>query len=110
MIVKANYEGGITGLKGMKYCHPGFYYGRSERWSERFLKYFERESLTPDCENPLAKIATPAEIEVATVANHFGSSCRPGAWSNNEQEDKRLSSFDFDIFFKSMAYPVNFNF
>lgn len=94
VIVKSSYEGGVKGLKGLKYCHPGFYYGRTERWSERFLKHFERENLIPDCESPLGKSGSPAEIEIATVANHFGSSCRPGAWSNNEQEDRKLSSFN----------------
>lgn len=100
VIVKSSYEGGIAGLKGLKYCHPGFYYSHTERWSERFLKHFEREHLTPDCDSPLGKSGSPAEIEIATVANHFGPSCRPGAWSNNEQEDQKLSSL-------SMCMPSN---
>lgn len=91
VIVKSNYEGGIKGLKGMKYCHPGFYYGHTDRWTERFLRQFERTILTPDCDSPLGKTGSPAEIEIATVANFFESSCRPGAWSNNPQEDQRLS-------------------
>lgn len=95
VIVKSNYEGGLKGLKGLKYCHPGFYYGRTERWSERFLKQFERNILTPDCDSALGKTGSPAEIEIATVANYFGSSCRPGAWSNDPQEDQRLSLFQF---------------
>lgn len=109
VIVKSNYEGGIKGLKGLKYCHPGFYYGRTERWSERFLRQFERTILTPDCDSPLGQTGSPAEIEVATVANYFGSSCRPGAWSNNLQEDQRLSSFGNSFVLFEMPFYSNFN-
>lgn len=109
VIVKSNYDGGIKGLKGLKYCHPGFYYGHSERWSERFLKQFERTILTPDCDSPLGKTGSPAEIEIATVANYFGPSCRPGAWSNNVQEDQRLSSF-FTLLFYCAYFPFKFLF
>lgn len=109
VIVKSNYEGGTKGLKGLKYCHPGFYYGRTERWTERFLKQFERKILTSDCDSRLGKTGSPAEIEIATVANYFGPSCRPGAWSNNPQEDQRLSSFD--VFFSCISnfHSIFFN-
>lgn len=88
VIVKANHKGGIEGLKGKNYCHPGLYYDLSERWSERFLKHFERSVIIPDCNSPLT---SPAEIEVEALAQHFGSACRPGVWSNNPEEDRRLS-------------------
>lgn len=103
VIVKSNYEGGIEGLKGLKYCHPGFYYGRTERWSERFLKHFERsileKELDAQCNSPLGDTGSPAEIEIAAIGNYFGPSCRAGSWSNNEQEDKRLSSSHSNFYF-----------
>ncbi|XP_055312827.1 transferrin-like [Sitodiplosis mosellana] len=89
VVVKATHKGGIEGLKGKNYCHPGLYYDRSERWSERFLKHFERSVIAPDCNDPLK---SPAEIELEALAKHFGSGCRPGAWSNNPEEDQRLKA------------------
>lgn len=89
VVVKATHKNGVDGLKGLNYCHPGFYYDHAERWSERFLKHFERSVTTLECEINSTK--SPAEIETAAVASYFGSACRPGAWSNNIQEDERLS-------------------
>lgn len=77
-----------SSLRGAKYCHPGLHYERSQKWSERFLKHFEREVTTPLCSQLSA-----AEIEVATISNFFGSSCRPGIWSSDKDEDARLSEF-----------------
>lgn len=90
VVVKATHKNGIKGLKGLNYCHPGLYYDHSERWSERFLKQFERSIVTPDCDNQLT---SPAEIEVDAIAKYFPSACRPGTWSNNPEEDQRLSEF-----------------
>lgn len=78
-----------SSLRGSKYCHPGFHYERSQKWSERFLKYFEREVTTPLCSQ-----ASTAEVEIATLNDFFGSSCRPGVWSSDSAEDARLSEFN----------------
>lgn len=91
VVVKANHSGGLKGLKGLKFCHPGLYYDHAERWSERFLKHFERIVTSPDCEKASSESLSPAEIEVAALADFFDSGCRPGSWSNDPQEDQRLS-------------------
>lgn len=90
VIVRAGYSGGINGLNGLKYCHPGLHYDRTQRWSERFLKHFERSVVSPDCET---EGLSPAEIETAALAKFFGDACRPGTWSNNIEEDAKLSKF-----------------
>lgn len=89
VVVRANHENGIQGLKGLNYCHPGFFYDRTERWSERFLKHFERTIAPPQCEKKDSW--SPAEIETETLANWFNQACRPGSWSNDVEEDARLS-------------------
>lgn len=91
VIVKASHTGGLKGLKGLNYCHPGLYYDHAERWTERFLKHFERIVTTPDCEKASSESLSPAEIEVSALADFFGSGCRPGAWSNDPTEDQKLS-------------------
>lgn len=65
------------------------YYDRSERWTERFLKHFERIVAPPECKTQCPRSA--AEIELDAIASYFGSGCRPGAWSNNPEEDRKLS-------------------
>lgn len=44
------------------------------------------------CDN--SSTASAAEIEVDAIAQFFGKACRPGAWSNNRNEDRRLSEFE----------------
>lgn len=107
VVVKASHKGGIDGLKGLNYCHPGFRYNHAERWTERFLKHFERFVSSTKCES---NATSPAEIEVAAVANFFGSACRPGAWSNNREEDLKLSESQLkDEKFKwnCLGFPVS---
>lgn len=89
VVVRSNHQNGIEGLKGLNFCHPGLIYGRAERWSERFLKHFERTVATPKCENKDSW--SPAEIETDALAELFKQACRPGSWSNDVQEDARLS-------------------
>lgn len=91
VIVRATHTNGLQGLKGLNYCHPGLHYDHADRWTERFLKQFERTVTSPDCESASTSSLSPAEIEVATIAEHFGRACRPGAWSNNPEEDQKLS-------------------
>lgn len=90
--MRATHQNGIDGLKDATYCHPGFHYDRYEKWSERFLKHFERTVVNVDCD-AANSTTTPAEIEVAALAQHFKAACRPGAWSNNLDEDAKLSKF-----------------
>lgn len=87
-VSKINANNLTSSLFGANYCHPGLHYDRSDKWSERFLKHFEREVTKPICAD-----VSMAEIEVATLSDFFGSSCRPGLWSSDRVEDARLSMF-----------------
>lgn len=86
-IVRADHTGGIDNLRGTDFCHPGLHYERHQRWSERFLKEFER---TINPQNCSLDGLSPAEVEAASLAGFFNAACRPGSWSNNPQEDKAL--------------------
>lgn len=88
VVVRADHQGGLANLKGTDFCHPGLpkLKQRHDRWTERFLKHFERQVVPNDCDAG----TTPAEIEAASLASHFNAACRPGAWSNVEQEDEEL--------------------
>uniref|UniRef100_A0A1B0DLF5 Transferrin-like domain-containing protein n=1 Tax=Phlebotomus papatasi TaxID=29031 RepID=A0A1B0DLF5_PHLPP len=87
VLVRNEHQGGTEGLQGAKFCHPGLFYDRSQRWSERFLKHFERTVVPVECERDGV---SPAEIEASAMSRFFSSACRPGAWSNNPEEDERL--------------------
>lgn len=89
VVKKPLFKGDINNLKGSAFCHPGFHYTRSNRWSERFLKEFERTVAPIRCD--IVSNTTIEEVEVATVRNFFNTGCRPGTWSSNPVEDARLS-------------------
>ncbi|XP_050080234.1 transferrin-like [Anopheles maculipalpis] len=86
VVVRNTHRGGLEGLRGLRYCHPGFHYGRTHRWTERVLKHFERLVAPVQCEG----FNTVTEIEAAAVSNFFGESCRPGVWSQIPKEDSDL--------------------
>lgn len=87
VIVRADHQGGVKNLRGHDYCHPGLnQHQRHERWTEGFLKYFERQVVPNDCDAG----RTPAEIEAASLAGFFNAACRPGLWSQIEEEDAEL--------------------
>lgn len=87
VVVRSTHTGGVGNLKSLDYCHPGLHFERHSRWSERFLKHFERTVVKPEC---ASDGASPAEQEAAGLANFFNAACRPGSWSVNDQEDKML--------------------
>lgn len=89
-MVKAGHQNGTYGLRNMNFCHPGLFYDKTQRWSELFLKHFERTIVPVNCREDGT---SPAEIEATSMAKYFRSACRPGAWSNNMQEDEKLSIF-----------------
>lgn len=89
VVVKQDHANGLDGLRGGKFCHPGLFYDRTQRWSERFLKHFERTVVPVDCQQQ--SITSPAEFEADALAKHFAEACRPGLWSNNLAEDAALS-------------------
>lgn len=35
-VVRSNFQGGLSALKGLTYCHPGF--SKAQYWSDRILK------------------------------------------------------------------------
>lgn len=88
-VVSSRHQGGLDGLRDKKFCHPGLHYGRQQRWSELFLKHFERLLVPADC----AELTNAAEIETAALSKYFRSACRPGKWSNVPQEDAELSEY-----------------
>lgn len=88
VVRKPLFKGGKDSVQGLTFCHPGFHYSRAQRWSERFLKDFERTVAETKCD--IVTNATIEELEVATVRNFFNTACRPGTWSHNPIEDARL--------------------
>lgn len=87
VVVRSNHYDGVKNLREMDYCHPGLHQRqRHERWTEAFLKHFERQVVPYDC----SEGETPSEIEAAALVKYFKSACRPGAWSHIEEEDKKL--------------------
>jgi hypothetical protein len=88
VVVRSDHKGGLEGFKGVDFCHPGFHYDRHQRWSESFLKSFERSLMQPKCSNEIS----PVESEVKSLAEIFNAACRPGSWSNIPQEDTYLKA------------------
>ncbi|KAG5669349.1 hypothetical protein PVAND_017237 [Polypedilum vanderplanki] len=88
-IVRTDHTGGTRNLRGMDFCHPGLHQRqRHERWTEGFLKYFERQVVPYDCDDS----NSPAEIEASAMSKYFNAACRPGLWSNNPDEDSMLKA------------------
>lgn len=94
VIVRSSHNGGLKGLEGLNFCHPGLQYDRSQRWSERFLKHFERTVAQVNCS---IDGTSPAAMEAAALSRFFTSTCRPGVWSNNKQEDIELKEKHFNL-------------
>ena len=88
VIVRGDHTGGIQGLRGKKFCHPGLFNDRAQKWSERFQKHFERTVVDVDC--AIDGRTSTAEVEASAMARFFSDSCRPGSWSANKEEDLEL--------------------
>ncbi|XP_068625983.1 transferrin-like [Battus philenor] len=91
-VVSNNHTGGLEGLRGANYCHPGF--DESEiRWSPRVLKTFERVVARTDrCPDAQVAGKTAEELELETLSQFFTSACRPGPWSANASVDTTLKN------------------
>lgn len=87
VIVRSDHVGGAANLRGVDFCHPGLHYDRHQKWSEKFLKHFERSIVKTNCS---FDGTSPVENEVRAMASFFNAACRPGTWSHNPQEDKKL--------------------
>ncbi|XP_045540913.1 transferrin [Papilio machaon] len=89
-IVPNSHTGGLEGLRGGNYCHPGF--DEAEvRWSPRVLKTFERVVARTDrCPDANMAGKTAEELELETLSQFFPRACRPGPWSANTTVDTNL--------------------
>lgn len=87
VVIRNDHNGGLSNLKGMDFCHPGLHYERHTRWTERFLKHFERTVVPYNCSR---NSTSPPEIEAEALDDFFNAGCRPGSWSNNIAEDAQL--------------------
>lgn len=85
--MRSDHTGGLENLRAMDFCHPGLHYERHQRWSERFLKHFERTVVPQNCSTDGS---SPAEVEASAMSQFFNAACRPGAWSNDPREDSSL--------------------
>lgn len=81
VLVKQDHTNGFKGLKGKKYCHPGFRF--EETVTELMLKEFEnvvlKENNAEGCSNKVDS-DTILEKELKALTDFFGPSCRPGPW------------------------------
>ncbi|XP_021919269.1 transferrin-like isoform X3 [Zootermopsis nevadensis] len=88
-VVKESFPGTLEALRGKKFCHPGF--SKSQLWTDRVLKHFERvvlnRSSTVGCDKSLR---TAAEDELSALSTFFTSACRPGEWVVDNRLDKKL--------------------
>lgn len=90
VVVRSGHQGGITGLRGKKFCHPGLFSDRTQRWSERFQKHFERKVVDVEC--VIDGRDSTAEVEASAMSRYFSETCRPGRWSSNPEEDQALKA------------------
>ncbi|KAL0808425.1 hypothetical protein ABMA28_012890 [Loxostege sticticalis] len=88
-VVPSNHTNGLAGLRGGRYCHPGFDVN-DNRWSPRVLRALELAAARTDrCEGEIGS-RTSEEMEVTTLSNFFSAACRPGDWSANTELDADL--------------------
>lgn len=83
-----SFNSGLDNLRQKNFCHPGLHFSRSQKWTERFLKTFERVAVEPQCN--IVRNGSVAEIEAASLLKYFNAACRPGVWSHNPEEDQYL--------------------
>ncbi|XP_045530440.1 transferrin-like [Pieris brassicae] len=91
-VVASSHTGGLEGLRGGRYCHPGLD-EPDLRWSSRVLKTLEKLAAKTDrCPDANTNGKTAEEMEVETLSQFFNSACRPGPWSANTTVDANLKS------------------
>ncbi|CAF4946819.1 unnamed protein product [Pieris macdunnoughi] len=91
-VVSSNHTGGLEGLRGGRYCHPGL--DEPElRWSPRVSKFLEKKVAETDrCPDANTDGKTAEEMEVKALSQFFNSACRPGPWSANSSVDADLKN------------------
>lgn len=90
VIVRVDHKDGLAGLRGKKFCHPGLFFGSDQKWTERFQKHFERTVVSTDC--AVDGHESTAEVEASAMTRFFSETCRPGTWSLNDEEDRKLKA------------------
>lgn len=91
VIVKSDYSGGLSALKGKKYCHPGFKY--EEILTPLLLQQFENEVLDKTNSDICANNGTLVERYIKALSEFFGDSCRPGMWTVDEDLNNQLRMY-----------------
>ncbi|CAH1131219.1 unnamed protein product [Ceutorhynchus assimilis] len=84
VVVRSGYLGGFEPLRGLKYCHPG--YNHDERITKFVLEQLDWKAINLSCDT--AKTLTEQKFQA--LSSLFGSSCRPGKWSQDDTLDSRL--------------------
>ncbi|KAM3956833.1 transferrin [Aphomia sociella] len=91
-VVRNNHTGGLEGLRGGRYCHPGLD-TPDLRWSPRVLKALELSAARSDrCPGANTDFKTAEELEVDELSKFFSAACRPGPWSYNVTVDADLKN------------------
>uniref|UniRef100_A0A8D8RA50 Transferrin n=1 Tax=Cacopsylla melanoneura TaxID=428564 RepID=A0A8D8RA50_9HEMI len=83
-VVRQNFTGEFDELRGKKYCHPGF--NTNQYWTDRVLKEFERRVVPHACTSWVPQV----RVEMFSLAEFFGNSCRPGPWASEQTFDEKL--------------------
>lgn len=90
VLVRSSHTGGFgESLKGLKFCHPG--YNHDERITRYVLEEFDWKNINIDCGND----TTLTEQKFRAMAELYGSSCRPGKWTEDSVLDAYLSTSFF---------------
>ncbi|KOB70392.1 Transferin, partial [Operophtera brumata] len=88
--VPSTHTGGLAGLRGGSYCHPGLD-EVDQRWSPRVLKALELSAAQTDrCNEVDTNGKSADQIELETLSGFFSAACRPGPWSANNTQDGNL--------------------
>lgn len=96
VIVKSDYSNGLAGLKGKKYCHPGFKY--EEIITPLLLQEFENVVLNKNSVDICSNEGTLLEKYIKSLSEFFGPSCRPGVWTVDSNLNAKLRKcFNFYI-------------
>lgn len=100
VIVRKPYNGSFENLKGKRFCHPGF--NHDELVSKFILEEFESKvlSVINYCSSDNITIL---EKRIKSLSSFFGSSCRPGSWTESDDLDKKLSKSKVAILYFSVT-------
>ncbi|KAK9685636.1 Transferrin, partial [Popillia japonica] len=88
LVSNRNIKGGLSGLRNVSYCHPGF--DATDIDPLRLIE-FERELLIKNDIDIYSNDAAPiVENHIKAIHDFFGPSCRPGRWVPDTEFDETL--------------------